>query len=48
MYNPCNGLIISTIFNSATNGENDNAGKLIMDVYQQVLNDFPEYQCPPA
>lgn len=37
IYVPCNRVIISALFNSATNGENDHAHLLVEVLYQQVL-----------
>lgn len=45
MYKPCNGLIIATIFNSATNGENDHAAELLINVYKRILELDTSYQC---
>ncbi|MCC5791705.1 MAG: beta-lactamase family protein [Legionellaceae bacterium] len=39
MYVPCNQVIISALFNSATNAENDHGGELILALYQQVLKE---------
>lgn len=36
MYVPKNGIIISSIFNSAVNSENDHAGELMKKVYQKL------------
>lgn len=45
MYVPCNGVIISSIFNSATNAENDHAGDLIKQTYALILKQYPLLQC---
>ena len=45
MYIPCNGVIISTIFNSATNAENDHSGPLIKEIYKIILNHHPQLVC---
>lgn len=37
IYVPCNQVIISALFNSATNGENDHAHLLVEVLYQQIL-----------
>lgn len=37
MYVPCNNVIVVAIVNSATNHDNDHAGKLVQDIYQQTL-----------
>lgn len=45
MYKPCNGVIISVIFNSATNGENDHAGLLVGRVYDLLMAQYPWLNC---
>lgn len=45
MYTPCNHVIISSVFNSATNSENDHASELMMNVYKSVLDANPELRC---
>jgi D-alanyl-D-alanine carboxypeptidase len=45
MYTPCNGVIISSIFNSATNSENDHAGPFMKKVYQLIVSEYPELNC---
>lgn len=45
LYKACNGIIISTIFNSSTNSENDQGGKLLIQTYKQIMTAYPEYQC---
>ncbi|KTD20912.1 (serine-type) D-alanyl-D-alanine carboxypeptidase [Legionella lansingensis] len=37
MYVPCNKVIISALFNSATNEENDHAGELVQKLYKHLL-----------
>ncbi len=39
MYVPANGIIISSIFNSSVNTENDHAGELMKAVYQMTKQD---------
>jgi D-alanyl-D-alanine carboxypeptidase len=41
---PCNKVIISALFNSATNGDNDKSGELMMSLYKQVLSDNPKLE----
>ncbi|MGQ3891219.1 serine hydrolase domain-containing protein [Legionella sp. CNM-4043-24] len=36
MYSPASNIIIVTLYNSATNSENDKVGELIQKIYQQV------------
>lgn len=54
MYQPCNGVIISAVVNSATNEENDHIGRLAQTVYRLILTQNPQWQCkepsanPPA
>jgi D-alanyl-D-alanine carboxypeptidase len=45
MYKPCNGVIISAIFNSATNHENDHVGRLLQQTYQSILARYPQLNC---
>ncbi|EKD71016.1 MAG: hypothetical protein ACD_46C00297G0003 [uncultured bacterium] len=45
MYKPCNGIIISSIFNSATNSENDHAGELLKAVYKSIIQHHPNLSC---
>lgn len=45
MYVPCNGVIISTILNSATNEENNHINKLIKTIYQSILRKNTELNC---
>lgn len=42
MYVPSNGIIISAIFNSAVDTENDHAGKLLNQVYQLTKASLPK------
>lgn len=45
LYSPCNKVIISTLFNSAVNSENDHAGILMKSLYQQLLSDRSDLRC---
>jgi len=45
MYVPCNGIIVSTIFNSATNSENDHIHDLLKKVYLEILAQNPKLKC---
>lgn len=45
VYKPCNGIILSAIYNSSTNGENDQGAKVLVQIYKQIITDYPEYQC---
>ena len=45
LYQPCNGVIISAVFNSATNEENDHAGLLIQRIYQLIETQYPALHC---
>ena len=45
MYIPCNGLIISSIFNSAVNSENDHAGALMKEIFKLVMINNPTLVC---
>ena len=47
IYVPCNQVIISTLFNSATNSENDHAHELIQVLYNQVLEQDNSLVCKP-
>lgn len=38
MYAPKTGIIVTALFNSAVNGENDHAGELVNMIYQMVKN----------
>lgn len=42
MYVPCNKVIITAQFNSATNGENDHTGALMKALYLETLKQHPE------
>jgi D-alanyl-D-alanine carboxypeptidase len=44
-YSPCNNVIISTIFNSATFTENDHASDLIKNIYKLILQENPKLRC---
>lgn len=48
MYTPCNSVIITSIFNSATNSENDHAKELIVNTYQALVEDNPKLSCKPV
>jgi len=48
MYVPCNKIIISAVFNSSTNAENDKAGDLMQAVYKLILNQRPDLSCKKA
>lgn len=45
MYNPCSGIIIATIFNSATNHENDHTGELMKTIYLMTAQEFAKKSC---
>lgn len=45
-YKECNGIIISAIFNSVTDQENDHSDKLLQQVYQYILTQYPQLKCP--
>lgn len=45
VYFPCNGIIISAAFNSATNTENNHSAALIKKVYQTILAQFSKLKC---
>ena len=45
MYVPCNQVIISSIFNSATNSENDHSKELMLGIYQLALQNHPKLAC---
>ncbi|MDR3477876.1 MAG: serine hydrolase [Gammaproteobacteria bacterium] len=45
VYTPCNGVIISSVFNSATDNENDHAKLLMKKIYELVLKQYPALQC---
>jgi D-alanyl-D-alanine carboxypeptidase len=45
MYVPCNGVIISTIMNSATNEENNHIHLLMKTVYHTILNKNAHLRC---
>lgn len=48
MYVPCNKVIIVALFNSATNHDNDKAGKLLQDIYRQTLLENSSLKCLSA
>jgi D-alanyl-D-alanine carboxypeptidase len=45
MYVPCSGVIISSIYNSATNSENDHAGELMTSIYKFALKNIKPKHC---
>lgn len=45
MYVPCNGVILVAAFNSATNGKNDHAHLLLVNLYKKTLATYPALQC---
>jgi D-alanyl-D-alanine carboxypeptidase len=45
MYIPCNGVIVSSIFNSATNSENDHTKELMMKTYKLIMDQYPQLHC---
>lgn len=45
MYQPCNGIIISALVNSATNEENDHIGRLMQKTYSVILAQNLQWQC---
>lgn len=45
LYKECNGIIISTAFNSATNSENDHAHYLLLNVYNELIKQDPKLKC---
>lgn len=45
MYTLCNGVIISSIFNSATNSENDHSKDLMQAIYNLVVEQNPKLRC---
>jgi len=45
MYVPCNNVIVSSLFNSATNSENDNANILMINTYKNILELNPILKC---
>lgn len=45
MYTPCNQVLISALFNSQVNSDNDKGGLLMQSLYRQVLKDNPRLQC---
>jgi D-alanyl-D-alanine carboxypeptidase len=45
IYVPCNKVVISTIFNSATNSENDHAIELVKGIYKLVIKQNPNLRC---
>lgn len=44
-YFPCNGVIISCAFNSATNGANDHGSELVLRTYDLILKRYPNLSC---
>lgn len=45
LYFPCNEVIISALFNSAVNDQNNNVKPLLTGVYQALLDDQPNLAC---
>lgn len=45
LYVPCNKIIVSALFNSATNSENDRAGQLMQGIYDELLRLHPQLAC---
>jgi D-alanyl-D-alanine carboxypeptidase len=45
MYTPCNGVIISALFNSAVNNENNHAHLLINTIYAQLMTANKQLRC---
>ncbi|QUS60139.1 beta-lactamase family protein [Synechocystis sp. PCC 7339] len=45
LYFPCNEIIISALFNSAVNDQNNNVKLLLVSVYQALLDDQPNLVC---
>lgn len=45
IYKECNGVIISTIFNSATEKENDHILEMAKNVYKLIMTTHPELIC---
>ena len=44
-YNPCNGIMISSIFNSSTNSENDHIGELMKKINKIILKHYSQLIC---
>lgn len=45
LYVPCNQIIVSALFNSAVDDDNDHAGALLKQIYQTILQEYPQSQC---
>ncbi|MBV5260500.1 beta-lactamase family protein [Synechococcus moorigangaii CMS01] len=45
VYFPCNQVIISALFNSSVEGQNNHARSLILDIYRSVLAESPALVC---
>ncbi len=45
IYFPCNNVIISAVFNSATNSENDHSKNLVKKVYELILDQHYAKHC---
>jgi D-alanyl-D-alanine carboxypeptidase len=45
VYVPCNGIIISTVFNSSTYPGNDHMGNLLENIYQDIIGKYPQLAC---
>ncbi len=45
IYVPCNKVVISCAFNSATNSENDHSHELVVGVYNLAIKQHPSLRC---
>lgn len=45
LYKECNGVIISTIFNSATEKENDHVLEMTKNIYKLIISNYPQLNC---
>lgn len=45
IYAPCNGVLISSIFNSATNQENDHSKELMIKTWEMLMQKYPKLHC---
>jgi len=45
IYVPCNNVIITSLFNSAVNSENDHAHELVVGIYKTILKNYPNLSC---
>ncbi|RDI48094.1 serine hydrolase domain-containing protein [Aquicella lusitana] len=48
LYTPCNGVIISAVFNSAVDAKNDHIGELMKQVFNLVQENYPKLKCKPV